>query len=76
LPAGLKTLTESVLALTAIETVKMPPNLEIIGDFTFHACTQLKSVELNSCLKQIGKYAFDECTSLDNVVVPDSVTDM
>jgi hypothetical protein len=59
----LTAIDKSVFANCAIQSVGIPSNIEVIGEFCFCRCEFLCVVtfELDSKLKEIGKSAFKEC---------------
>ncbi len=60
----------------SLESIVIPKNVKIIGDYSFYNCTNLKSVtfESGSQLNIIGKYAFYNCELLNSIVIPASLT--
>lgn len=59
---------------TALKSITMPANLEMIGPYCFLDCTSLTTVILNDKLTSIGTYAFNGCTALKSIKFPDSLT--
>jgi hypothetical protein len=53
--------------------IKMPQEVEIIGDAAFQGCVNLKSIELPEGLKVISDYAFNNCGQLRSVKIPQSI---
>lgn len=64
------------LARTNIISIKIPDNLEVIGQNTFNNCSLLERVEIseNSKLREIGNNAFSGCGSLESLYIPSGVT--
>ena len=48
---------------TALQEVKLPDNVQVIGEYAFFNCTALTTVNLSQ-VAQIDQYAFQLCTSL------------
>lgn len=48
---------------TALQEVKLPDNVQVIGEYAFFHCTALTAVNLSQ-VAQIDQYAFQLCTSL------------
>ena len=62
-----------------IDTIIIPPNIELIGEYTFANCLKLSSViciNSNPNLIQIGKHAFNGCPNLTTVRLPISLLDI
>ena len=56
----------------SLTIVKMPSNLEFIGDYAFANCG-LTSVVLPSTLKTISQRGFEGCHSLNSIYIPSGV---
>ena len=56
-----------------LKSVKLPKNLEIIGEDTFFNCASLESIELPATLKEIGVYGFS-AAGFKSVTIPESKT--
>jgi len=54
-------------------SIKLPQNIETIGDYAFYMCTKLTSVTFNSNVKEINSYAFNNCSLLPSIQLPNSV---
>ncbi len=52
-----------------LETVKLPANIERIGDYCFMGCRSLKSFTIPSSVTQIGEMAFSWCYALETLTV-------
>lgn len=48
---------------TALQEVRLPDNVQVIGEYAFFNCTALTTVNLSQ-VAQIDQYAFQLCTSL------------
>ena len=57
----------------SLESVKLPPSLEMIGNSAFDGCGKLMKVVIPSSVTSIGDRAFSSCDSLESVEVPESV---
>jgi hypothetical protein len=58
-----------------LETVKLPPLLEVIPRYCFRECANLKSVILSKNLNYIETGAFAECPSLEYMEYPGTMDD-
>ena len=47
---------------SALESIKLPSKLKILGTNTFRYCEHLKAVELPASLEGIGSEVFEGCT--------------
>lgn len=45
-------------------SIKLPENLQAIGNYAFAWCTNLTNIELPSSIESVANYAFDGCTNL------------
>ena len=57
-----------------MKNVKLPANLETIGNSAFYSCYNMQNVELPPTLKTIGNQAFQYCDAITEVNVPEGVT--
>lgn len=53
---------------TALQEVKLPDGVQVIGEYAFFRCAALTTVNLSQ-VTRIGKYAFRECTSLKTLTL-------
>lgn len=60
---------------TALKSVKLPPLLERVQDFTFFYCSNLTEVLFNDGLVDIGQMAFQQ-TGIESVKLPDSLENL
>lgn len=58
--------------LQAVDSVRIPDNIETIGDGAFYKAG-IKSLQLGNGVLRIGKRAFEECTELIHLHIPTSV---
>ena len=68
--------TESLYGLeynANITEIKLPENLEEIGDYAFSRCELLNAVDFPSSLKHIGKNAFAYCKSFTTLTLPSTI---
>ena len=56
-----------------ITEIKLPENLEEIGDYAFSRCELLNAVDFPSSLKHIGKNAFAYCKSFTTLTLPSTI---
>jgi len=69
----LQQLPKYVFAIcTALEDIKLPPNLVYIGECAFIGC-DITTIEFPSTLKNIDYGAFVSCVSLSKVTFPDGI---
>lgn len=54
-------------------SVKLPENLEEIGEAAFYYCSNLATVEMPETLTKIFNSAFNGCKNLKNISLPDSL---
>lgn len=59
---------------TALESVTLPDNLEVLNGSVFGNCIALKEISLPAALTTIGSGCFYNCMALENVILPESVT--
>ena len=59
--------------LTALQEIKMPNSIKVIGKNAFQDCINLNNIILPNELKEINEYAFNGCISLkSNVIIPET----
>ena len=56
-----------------LESIILPDNLEIIGDYAFYECSNLTNIILPDNLYLIGSYSFKECLNLTSITIPENV---
>ena len=54
----------------AIESVRIPDTLEMIGDYAFQNCFSLKKINIPDSLISVGKEAFLGCKNLESISFP------
>ena len=69
---GDDTLGSNVFAKSAIESIKFPSTLRVIGVSCFAQCTRLRRVEFSEGLERIDEDAFQE-TAIESVLLPSSL---
>lgn len=52
-----------------MEEIKMPRNLESIGDYVFYKCSKLKRIKFFENVKDLSPRTFGECYNLENVEI-------
>ena len=60
-----------------IQSIKIPPSVNLIASDAFHGCRSLVDVQLSSSddgLKEIGAWSFQECFALTTIKIPSTVT--
>lgn len=61
----------------AIEKIEIGENVKSIGDYAFYHCYAAEEAEIEAtALTSIGKCAFWMCTVLEEIVVPETVTEI
>ena len=74
----------------SLKTIALPSNITSIENYTFCGNQNLESITFNEKMNKIGEYAFQDCSSLktidievfmgcaslENLVIPNSVTDI
>ena len=73
LPCSLDEVSDSMLEQTAISYIKIPGNVERIGENAFADCTLLEEVTIRQGVKVIAASAFSGCIRLTSVIIPNSV---
>lgn len=63
LPDSIEKLGRNALSRNSLQKIKLPKNLEILGDRVFAGCKELVSLDL-SMTKSIHKKAISECSNL------------
>lgn len=84
LPRGLKKIggikefarDRSQFEYTAIESLVLNDDLEIIGPDTFSGCYRLKYIKIPESVKKIGDAAFHGCSGLASIKIPNSVDEI
>jgi len=56
-----------------LKEVRLPDDLEYIGEGLFDGCGQLETVSIPSALKSIGAWAFKKCKKLTRIDLPDNI---
>lgn len=57
-----------------IESYRIRPGTQVVGNEAFKYCQSLKSVIISDSVTHIGDWAFQWCNSLASINIPDSVT--
>lgn len=72
---GVKIISDSVFAYTAIDSVSIPASVKELGMFVFGDCEKLKDISLEYGIEKIGHSAF-QGTDIERLTIPSSVTSM
>ena len=72
---GVKIISDSVFAYTAIDSVSIPASVKELGMFVFGDCENLKDISLEYGIEKIGHSAF-QGTDIERLTIPSSVTSM
>lgn len=67
LPDSVKYIGSGAFSCTAIKTITLPKNLEVIEDTVFSDCSNLKAITIPDSVKSIGVSAFGGCVNLSTV---------
>ncbi len=59
-----------------ISDIKLPENLEYIGESAFYGCYNLTTLYLPHKLKIIGELAFYNCYQIKDLIIPNSATSL
>lgn len=59
-----------------LESIKLPPSLETIGESSFAYCLCLTEIEIPASVKEIEKFAFCYCSNLKRVTLPESLNNI
>lgn len=57
----------------AIDNIRLPESLEIIGENTFRSCKNLRKIHLPTNIIKVGKYCFHSCRNLENVIISNAM---
>lgn len=61
---------------TALESIRIPEGVEVIGANTFYGCSNLSDVQLGNNIVTIYDSAFRDCTSLTSIDLPDNLVNL
>lgn len=64
---------EAFRGCSALQEIRLPANLDVIGDGAFAGCKSLTSVIFPQTIETIGAGAFDGCSSLREIMLPQSL---
>ena len=56
-----------------LTTVRLPNNIEYLGELFFRECSSLKHITLPESIQEIGARAFEGCESLEDITIPANV---
>ena len=58
----------------ALQSIWLPPTLEMIGEYAFKGCSNLSSITIPESVTSIGDSAFRDCSSLEHISIPGSIS--
>lgn len=61
---------------TDLEIVKLPTQLQTIGDDAFYGCKNIKHIDFPSTLTSVGNRAFYDCDNLLEIILPEGFTSL
>ena len=76
LPNSLRYIGEEAFYASAVQSIIMGDNVEVIETYAFKNCFDLAEVRLSKNLKKIGACAFYDCRSIKVIEVPSSVEEI
>ncbi len=56
--------------------LRVPKEVERIGDWAFSNCENLKNIAFGNHVTSIGNYVFCGCTIIENIILPNSITNI
>ncbi len=71
IPKNMSNIGEKAFTCCAFESVTIPENIRIIGDYAFYDCTKLKSAYVRCAT--VGGFMFTRCTSLTKLTLSTNV---
>jgi hypothetical protein len=76
LPNSLRYIGKEAFYASAVQSIIMGDNVEVIETYAFKNCFDLAEVRLSKNLKKIGACAFYDCRSIKVIEVPSSVEEI
>jgi len=73
IPDGVKLEAAAFFQCTDLREVRLPNDLDSIGERWFNDCSSLTKITLPSTIKSIEYSAFRNCRSLREIIIPDNV---
>ncbi len=56
-----------------LKSVRIPPSLETIAEWSFSNCTSLTKLEIPGSVKTVGQWAFTDCVSITDIVLSEGI---
>ena len=73
IPDGIKTIEWQTFAACEFKGIKLPKNLEKIGEEAFNGCNKLETIVIPDNVTEIGDDAFQYCEELESVTLPEGL---
>ena len=73
IPSTVKNINAAFCGMKNLRSVRIPPEMSIIGSAAFVLCTSLDGVDIPEGVERIGLDAFAKCSSLQNIQLPQSL---
>lgn len=74
IPSDVTVIEDETFAVSGLESITIPDNVQSIGDRAFFDCNELSEIVLPSDLQSIGARSFMNCSALPSVRIPNGVT--
>ncbi len=58
------------------ESIKLPSELERVGQYSFSKCTRLQSIQFGEGMAYISKGMFSECNNLERIHIPHNIKEI
>lgn len=73
IPGSVKNISGAFCNMRNLRSVRIPPEMKVIGNASFVGCTSLKAIEIPEGVERIGLDAFAKCSALKHVLLPQSL---
>lgn len=73
IPSSVEEIRFRAFSETALKNIKLPDNINYLGDEVFYNCQKLETVKLPKNLKEIPSNSFFGCVSLKEISLPENV---
>ena len=73
IPSTVKNINGAFCGMKKLRSVRIPPEMAVIGNAAFVLCTSLNDIEVPEGVERIGLDAFAKCSSLKNIKLPQSL---